>query len=296
MIDKPTILITSLGRTGTQFLAKLFADILPGSTSLHEPDIFQGTAPDRWAQYLEQVRRAGAFRMVFQKALGTWTLVRLSDQRFSGRLGPQPAARSLDAQRRAFIEEMPGSVYVEANVGYYGLLDITPQVFREHRLAYLVRDGRDWIRSHMNWGELYGKKGIRKLVSHKWPGARDVVDDPYAERWQQFSRFERLCWAWTRLNEYALATATANSHARVFQFEQLFSSETKYEALDELVQHLTSLPGVDRRSLRATRGWLERPSHRSVDDFPSWRYWNTGQKRHFDGLCAPLMDKLGYTL
>src|SRR5690349_22900969 len=102
MIDKPTILITSLGRTGTQFFAKLFAEILPDSTSLHEPDIFQGTAPDRYAQYVEQVRRAGAFRMVFKKALGKWMLVRVSDQRFSGRLGSQPAARELDAQRRTF--------------------------------------------------------------------------------------------------------------------------------------------------------------------------------------------------
>ena len=82
-IEKPTILVTSLGRTGTDFFAKFFASIIPDCTSLHEPDIIQNTGVnDKLAHLMEQVRRAGVWRMLFLKVLGKWTLVKLSDSRF----------------------------------------------------------------------------------------------------------------------------------------------------------------------------------------------------------------------
>ena len=55
VIEKPTILITSLGRTGTDFFAKLFAHVLPNCTSLHEPDIIQNVGVDDILDYIEEV-------------------------------------------------------------------------------------------------------------------------------------------------------------------------------------------------------------------------------------------------
>jgi hypothetical protein len=295
IIDKPCILVTSLGRTGTQFFARLFADILPGATSVHEPDIFQGTGVEnRLAQYVTQARVAGIWRMGCLKALGKWTLVKVSDDRFLERIGVEQAARRLLAQRRGFIGEVAGTAYVEANVGYYGLLDVTPRVFAEHRAAYFVRDGREWIRSHMNWGELYGKRGLRWLLSHKWPGAGDVTSDLHAEEWPRLGRFEKLCWAWAHLNRYGLAKAALNPHARVFPFEAVFATRAGYEALDELIEFLTAMPGLDRRLVGSPRGWLERPIHQSSHEFPAYGSWSRSQKRHFEKLCGPLMEKLGY--
>jgi hypothetical protein len=297
MIEKPSILITSLGRTGTEFFARFFAEILPDSTSVHEPDIFQNTGVEnKWRHYLQQVRRAGMWRMVFLKAIGKWTLVNLSDAKFVGRLNHEKAIRLLNDQRKSFIHTMPGSIYVEANIGYYGLLDITPQVFREHRAVYVVRDGRDWIRSHMNWGEFYGKTGIRKIISHNWPAASDLSNDPYMDKWDSLSRFEQLCWAWTRLNEYALDTVSKNPNVRVFQFEKIFMGEQRYQVLDELLAFAASLPGIDPLRIGSPKGWLERKIHQSSEGFPAWENWTDDQKRQFKYLCGPLMEKLGYKI
>jgi hypothetical protein len=297
MIEKPTILITSLGRTGTEFFARLFAEILPDSTSIHEPDIFQNTGVgNKWGHYFQQVRRAGIWRMVILKALGKWTLVKLSDAKFLGHLDPRQAIDGLSAQRRSFIHHAPGSIYVEANIGYYGLLDITPQVFREHRAVYIVRDGRDWIRSHMNWGEFYGKRGVRKLISHNWPAASDLPLDPFAGKWKKLSRFEQLCWAWGRLNEYALDMLSKNPHARVFHFEKIFSGEGRYQILDELVSFTASLHSIDIKRIGSTKDRLEHRTHQSSEGFPIWEKWTKDQQSTFYEICGFLMEKLGYKI
>jgi hypothetical protein len=297
MIEKPSILITSLGRTGTEFFARLFAHILPDSTSLHEPDIFQNAGiDDKYGHFLGQVRRAGPWRMLILKTLGKWTLVKLSDERFLKQVNQIQATRALSNQRKGFIASMPGPVYVEANIGYYGLLDITPLVFRDHRAIYIVRDGREWVRSHMNWGEFYGKHGLRKLISHNWPSASDIPGDPSAMAWGAFSRFERLCWAWSKLNEYALETISSNPNARLFHFEEIFFGEQRYQVLDDLVSFATSLPGLAPANRGSTQGWLEKRTHQSTAGFPAWEDWTENQKSEFRHLCGPLMERLGYEL
>jgi len=297
MIEKPSILITSLGRTGTQFLARMFAELLPDAISLHEPDIYQNTGvANRLESYLAQVRRAGMWRMVVLKALGKWTLVKLSDARFSGRIDARGAVRSLLGQRSDFVRSMPGEVYVEANIGYYGLLDILPHTFARHRVLYFVRDGREWVRSHLNWGEAYNKRGLRRLISHNWPSPRGNGSDPSAAEWRGFSRFERLCWAWTRLNEYALDTLSLNPDVRVFRFEDVFLGDSRPQNLSELVSFATGhLPGVEHR-MPPLGGQLERRSHGSSGAFPAWQGWTQSQQGHFVRLCGSLMERLGYDL
>jgi hypothetical protein len=295
MIEKPSILITSIGRTGTEFFAKLFADILQDCTSLHEPDIFKFTGVEnKLEHYSQQTQRAGIWRMLFLKALGKWTLVKLSDSRFIGTLDYRKATQELYNQRLGFISKMPGDVYVESNLGYYGLIDVMPEVFKNHRAIYIVRDGRDWIRSMFNWGEVYGKQGIRKWISHKWPAATDVPGDPFAEKWDSLSRFDQLCWAWTRLNEFALNSISKNPNARLWHFEDIFTGEKRYEYLNNLVAFSTSMPGIGPERLNATDGWLERRIHQSSDGFPAWEKWTAEQKAQFEKTCSPLMEKLGY--
>jgi hypothetical protein len=298
LIEKNTILITSTGRTGTEFFSRFFADILPDNTSLHEPNtiVLTSHTDNILGQYIQQIRRAGIWRMVFLRALGQWSLVKLSDARFLGKLSDYQAVRKLYDQRADFVSQLPGSIYVEANLGYYGLLDIIPSVFKNHREIYIVRDGRDWIRSMMNWGEAYGKRGIRKYFSHRWPGAGDIPNDPYAEKWNSFSQFEKLCWAWRRLNEYAVETAPKNPCVRLFHFEKIFSGEKRYQYLNDLVTFATSLPGIDSRSIGKIDGWLEHKIHQSSNQFPNWKKWTTDQKCQFKEMCGPLMEELGYKI
>jgi hypothetical protein len=295
MIEKPTILVTSIGRTGTEFFAELFANIMPNCTSLHEPDIikFPGVK-NRFIHYSQQIQRAGFWRIIVLKALGKWTLANVSDSRFLGNLNLSEATKTLHSQRKDFVSKLPGSIYVESNLGYYGLLEVIPHVFKNHRTIFIVRDGRDWVRSTLNWGEVYGKVGMRKIFAHKWPTAKDVKDDEYATRWDDFSRFEKLCWAWSRLNNYALNTISENPNAQVYKFESIFLDENRYQNLNDLLSFTVSLPGMDPESLGSTSGWLERKIHQSSNGFPEWKQWTSDQKSKFHEICGPQMERLGY--
>jgi len=296
MIERPSIVITSLGRTGTTFFSFLFEKIIQDCDSFHEPDIVQyfGT-PDRVGTFIKRVRDAGIYNMVFLKLLGKWSLIQLSDARLRGELDDKNATREVLRQRANFVASKSGSVYVESNAGYYGLLDILKNVYRHHKAIYLIRDGREWVSSAMNVEELYGKKGLRKFLGHKMPSALEFPADPLYEKWHYLSRFEKLCWAWARLNQYALKTILANSHARVFQFEKIFTGKDKYEYLDQVVKFATSIPGINVELLGSTEGWLERKINQSSTNFPAWENWSKDQKRQFEEICGPLMEDQGYS-
>lgn len=295
MIERPTIIITSLGRTGTTFFSHLFREIIPNCASFHEPDIVQYFgAENRIKAFLERVKDAGIYNMVLLKLMGKWTLINVSDSRLRKELSKEGAVKELLQQRKKFIESKHGTVYVESNAGYYGLLDILPDVFSEHKAVFIIRDGREWVSSAMKVEELYGKKGLRKILSHKMPSALEFPDDPLHETWMSVTRFKKLCWAWSKLNEYALKTASMNPNARVFQFEKIFVSQDKYQHLNDLVQHSIDLPNIDPLKVRETTGWLERKINQSSNEF-GWETWSTDQRHQFEHLCGPLMEKMGYT-
>jgi hypothetical protein len=141
-----------------------------------------------------------------------------------------------------------------------------------------------WITSYEN------------MRAYNWPPAKAIPQDPYAEEWDTLSRFEKLCWAWTRLNEYALGTLSTNPNVRVFRFEKIFSNAGRYQTLNDLISFTTSQPGIDPTRIGNTAGWLERRSHQSSQGFPTWDNWTKDQRQQFEQHCGALMNKLGYEI
>lgn len=305
MIDKPTIIITSIGRTGTKFFSILFEGIIPDSTSLHEPDFFKiiryRGVDKKVKEIFKQVRTVGIRNILLRKLLGQWSLVLLSDARMKRDINIEKARRKVEQQRRNFVENRPGSMYIESNLGYYGLIDVLPKVYKRHRVAYIIRDGREWVRSWMAWGEMqgrpgaiYGKSRIENLLGHRWPTALEIKEDIYHNKWFSMSDFEKLCWAWSRLNTYAIETIPKNPNARAFRFEDIFESKKRYQNLEELVQFVTTIPGVELVPSESLDGWLNNKVQKSSDQFPAWNEWTSKQKAQFMEICGPLMKKLEY--
>jgi hypothetical protein len=298
MIKKPSIIITSQGRTGTQFFAVLFREIIPDGTSLHEPDYinfgqYHGSK-ERIRQVIRQLRESGVHNLVIKKMLGKWSLLKLSDARFRGDLGYTEAVQQVLRQRKKFVQSQSGSIYIESSTAYRGLIDVLKDVYEQHRVVYIIRDGRDWVQSKMNFGITYNHGKIRGLVQSPWPTALDIENDPYQAKWGTMSRFEKLCWAWVRLNEYALGTVNKNPHARVFRFEDIFKSNSGYEYLKDLVQFVTTFPDTKPIPIDSLDGRLEKRVHKSTTQFPAWEAWSLEHKKQFQTMCNPLMEKLGY--
>jgi hypothetical protein len=300
MIDKPSIIITSLGRTGTKFFQELFADIIPDATSLHEPDYlnfgqYHGIS-ERFRQLVRQIQESGFSNLIIRKALGKWSLIALSDARLRGTLDYSEAVEQVLSQRRSFVRSQDGSMYIESSSAYFGLIDVIMGVYKQHKVVYIIRDGRDWVQSKMNFGRIYLKGKVRSMISRNWPTAQDIENDPYQSRWAVMSRFEKTCWAWARLNKYVMDTVKENPNARVFRFEDIFKSGDRYQHLADLVNFATDMPGVEPVPPEALEGWLDRRIHKSSGEFPAWSEWSPEQKGQFREICGSLMKALGYSL
>jgi hypothetical protein len=207
------------------------------------------------------------------------------------------------SQRRGFVHSRSGTVFIESSLAYYGLIDVLKGVYEHHRVVYIIRDGHDWVQSWLNWGEMhgisggmYGKGRIGKIFGHNWPKASEIAADPCQQEWVSMSEFEKLCWAWFKLNAYAFDTVQENPNARVFRFEDIFQSKDRYQHLADLVQFVTTFPDIGSVSAGPLEGWLDSQVYKSAGRFPPKEKWSTEQKRQFRTMCGPLMEKLGYDL
>jgi hypothetical protein len=294
MVKKPAIIITSLGRTGTRFFAAFFGEIIPDSTSLHEPDTFHLGGIQVMKRLLGQIKEAGVYNMIIRKGLGQWSMPSVSHARVRGELGYAQAVQQVLSQRKKFVESRKGTVYIESSLASYGLIDVLKDVYQQHRVVYIIRDGRDFVRSRINRAPMYNRKKIFSLFAHRWPRASDFEDDPYCSEWATMSRFKRLCWAWAKLNEYALSTIDKNPDARLFRFEDIFKSEDRYQHLEDMVQFVTTFPDAKPFAVGSLDGWLDRRINPSAGLFPAWEEWSPEHKQQFETICGPLMKKSGY--
>jgi hypothetical protein len=295
-IAKPSAIVSSLGRTGTRFFATLMADLLPDGSAIHEPDILQFSfgKGKGFRFLLGQIRESGFFNLLVRKTVSDWCMVEVSDARFEGLLGPEEALLRLKRQRKRFVETRPGKSYFESSSGFYGLLDLLPRAFRTCRCVFIVRDGRDWIRSNMNWGEMYGKGPLRRPFAHLWPGADRLPDDPLSDQWPRMSRFERLCWAWDRLNRFSLRLAKDVAEVRVYRFEDLFMQGGDGK-MAELIGFLAqALPSLEPSSLGRLKERLPGRIHASAGGFPGYEEWQRSQREFFGDTCGELMERMGY--
>lgn len=296
MVEKPTAIISSTGRTGTLFFARLLGSCLHDATAVHEPDIFHFSIRkgkglrNAW----RQLRRSGFMNLVVRKSLGRWCLVSISDRRLKGGLTDERAVEELLRVRGRYIESRAGGTYVESNLGYYGVIDLLPRAFESHRLAYVVRDGRDWVRSKVNWGDLYGKGPLRSLFAHLWPQASEFEDDPWRSRWPRMDRFQKCCWAWAKLNGYAAGLLERNPDAKLYHFEDLFVAEDRLEEMRSLLTHLLGHTDLDPPDMDTLRRWMSRKIHSSEKGFPAWPEWSEERRETFHRMCGPLMGELGY--
>jgi hypothetical protein len=162
-------------------------------------------------------------------------------------------------------------------------------------LIHLVRDGRDFVRSAYIRG-VYTPHEIDGPVV-----PRD--DDPFAGRWAEMTRFQRICWYWMHTNEYL-----ASRVERCVRFEDLLRD---YETLRKGILEPTGVQvpeavwraEIDRPKntsrryrirLAAARLLRGRKSLPRFDPLPHWSDWEDERVRQFREICAPTMRRFGY--
>ena len=300
MIKKPTIIITSPARTGTTFFYKLFDEITYNTICFHEPDRFgiknvnaelkgKNTFQDR----IWKIQNFGLLNLTLKKPLDKWGLLSLSHKRMSDEIKIEECSKKIEECRKKFIESFEENVYIESNYHYYGLIDVIEKVFKQHKLIYIMRDGRDWVRSHINIELFYHEKDLHTILNNRLT-PKKIKDEKYIDRWDNMSQFEKLCWAWTKINSYALETIKKNKNAKMFYFEDIFKSKDKYENIVKILEFTKTLDDI-QYNFEKISGIIEEKVHKNPSNkFPKWDDWSEKQKNQFEEICGPLMTKLRY--
>ena len=291
-IAKRSIFVTSSGRTGTLFFARLLGRLIPAARAFHEPDVL----PNSLKGLREALKHFDPFHLTLGRMSSASCMRRLSIQRQCGRASRAYAARDVRRMRKRFVESLDGDIYVEASAQTIGLIDVLPTVFPNSRTAVLVRDGRDWVRSiSAFFTECFGTRDLVHVLGGGRLTAAMCPRDPWHEAWGGFSRFERKCWWWAASNRYALQCISRSPGAKLWKYEDVFLSPARYARLREIVDFVTTFPDGRRVEYGPLDGALERRVHQSPPEaFPHWREWSDTQAAQFQRICGELMSQLGY--
>lgn len=182
------------------------------------------------------------------------------------------------------------------------------------RFILLTRDGRDVVRSLMDWheqmfGTVYreapetGELSARAraaagalpvhLDTSDYARPRPLPGDPMFSGWLDTSRFEMCCWYWARiyslyLDELAAIPASASHRLN-------YSAASPEQVLD--AARFLGLAGLDRDTVaEMLDARINSLRDRADEDphFPAWTAWDGGRRRQFTELAGEVMTRLGY--
>lgn len=211
------------------------------------------------------------------------------------------------------LSESTFQVHGEKNVTYGPFIGALHRQL-DARFILLSRDGRDVVRSLMDWheqmfGTVYreapeaGRLSARArsaagalpvhLDTSDFARPRPMPGDPMHDRWLDASRFEMCCWYWSRIYNLYLDELT--------QVPQECWQRLDYTSVtpDDIVRvaRFVGLTGLDAVQV----GHLLNARINSLKDrcdeepqFPQWMEWDGQQRREFTELAGDTMMRLGY--
>lgn len=205
-------------------------------------------------------------------------------------------------------------VYGEKNVTYGPFIPYLYQALK-CKFVFLKRDGRDVVRSLINWhekkfGSIYREcketgnlsptaiSAAANLPIHldtsDYARPRPLKSDPLHAEWENLTRLEICAYYWSTINELYLNKLQELPDNAWIMIDYTTPS---YEDVERVAKFL-GLKGLDRESIQdllhqrinslQDRGLL------NEDIYPDWKNWNSGKRCSFDRIASTTMRRLGY--
>lgn len=203
--------------------------------------------------------------------------------------------------------------YIEKQVTLDPFVENLQRLFNA-RFIWLVRDGRDVVRSLVNWhdqrfGNIYREcrdaGSINPTALSEAGQIAGVVDESdfnrgrpkrgerWFEEWTSLSRAEMCAWYWNDLNKRLAASFDRLERSSVCKID--FSDPCASD-----IQHIFQTFGLREFEQQKVQQLLDSRINSNIDrgvitgKFPHWKDWDGGMRRSFRQLAGEAMALLGY--
>lgn len=289
LLNKPTVLIASAGRTGTKFLGTQLGRLVDDAFSVHEPDAIHFFD---WRDDLHRVRMLGVRETVLGKFTGRGGTRNLSLRLLSGKIAFQEAGRRLAKSRVKLHQAVKQNLIIESYGTLLGLFSAAPYAYLHWKGVGVVREPTSWIRSWEGHHRTkYGKGDWVQRLGLGRLSPKHLPTDNAARFWEEMTTRERLAWYWGFSTRLLLQAQRDEDFVRVFKFENLFADTAGMIELLEFCTKFSSRTFAYRnpKSLMAQK--VNQSISRGV---PDWRSWNDREKYAVELFCSQGMQELGY--
>jgi len=254
---RPTLIVVSTGRTGTRFLAHMFAGV--GAEATHE-------LGPRWLRLVSNAYAAGRIT--------------------------EGTARSLVIRARPQPASPDGRPWVEASCLLYGVVRPILDAFPQANVVQVVRDPRTYVPSALGWGayRLGGRPlnvvPFRRLA----PPQFHPRSLPARVAWARQNQFQRLCWAWAAMNRTMREQGAGSDRVHVVRFEDLFGPEDGERSLGRLC----ALAGLEPQPQQVAE--LKRRRLNAGPGGGGWAEWGRAERQWLRVTCTDEAARYGYDL
>ncbi len=244
------VFILSTGRTATNFLAGYFSAI-PGVNAVHEPK-------------------------------PSWRARLLSGARLEGYATNADLKRAL-LSLRDFSKVHADTIYIESNPMLFGFSPAILTQLPDAKIAHIIRDPREYIRSAIEHGNQRGTKGFLNRHLPFWiANPLQAVDLSSAN-----GTTKLLAQYWNLINQQLIDDNRNNKNYKLFRFEELFSDQKSFDSL-------IKFSGIDPKQAAKPAANSKKTNKGTSDTKDYWQNWSDEEIAITDQYCGKLMKTFGY--
>ncbi len=225
-----------------------------------------------------------------------------SREMYEGRLS-DPGKTLLDARQKLIAEvNEKGLLFGDKNPNYLPFLTTMERLWQP-KYVFVVRDGREVVRSMMDWHQLsrgsFFDQSEDSSISKKtrlddwWDYSRiRPREEMLPFEWLALSRFEKMAWYWNKFNQLMIKSINKIDPARTYLVNL---SETNHP-WDRLVDFLSlEFEDISVATQVMTKKVNSVKDRFNVDNvFPEWTEWDTDLTESFDRQASPMMNYLKF--
>lgn len=226
---------------------------------------------------------------------------------YKGILSEQSLKEILLSSKGKRINELKklNKIYGDKSPNYLPLIPIMEKIWVP-RYIFIIRDGRDVVRSMMDWHEIsngnFFGMAEDEVNSHVlspeedwWDYSRIRPDEQekIELNWFNMTRFEKCAWHWNKFNELLLENYRNISETRSF----LININNITPGLVNEIFEKTGLERFDNNKYNEminSKLNSKRENTELKNKFPVWKNWNNKDRDSFFKYAESMMKKLNY--